>query len=71
MFAKRLIYHGSALVEADIVSSDAPEAFPLTTDNIDNAGACYTLAPGSTLYVTSTEKKYRLGDDRLWKETTI
>lgn len=71
MFAKKLLFHGSALVEAQIVSSDAPETFPLTTDNIDNAGAGYTLAPGSTIYVTGTEKKYRLGDNKTWEETTI
>ena len=71
MFAKSFIYYGTNLAAIDIISSDAPEAFPLTTDNIDNAGSGYNLAPGSTIYVTGTGKKYRLGDDRTWKETTI
>lgn len=56
MFAKRILFHGSALVEAQIVSSETPDTFPLTTDRIDNAG---------------TGKKYRLGDESTWKETTI
>ena len=70
MFAKRVIFHGSALVEANIVSSETPAEFPLTTENIDNAGSGYNLAPGSTIYVTGTGKKYRLGDDNIWKETS-
>lgn len=71
MFAKRLLFHGSALVEAEIVSSETPHTFPLTTNSIDNAGSGYTLAPGSTIYITETGKKYRLSDNKTWEETTI
>lgn len=71
MFAQRIIYHGSALAEVRVVVSDTPAEFPLTTENIENAGSGYRLAPGSTIYVTGTGKKYRLGDNSIWKETTI
>ena len=71
MFAKSIIFHSSALAEVEIISSETPSEFPLNTDNIDNAGNGYTLAPGSTIYVTSTEKKYRLGDDNEWQETSF
>lgn len=70
MFARSVIFHGSALVEVNIVSSETPRAFPLTTDGIDNAGSGYTLAPGSTLIVTGTGKKYRLDTENNWNETT-
>ena len=69
MFARRLFFHSSALVEAELISSETPGTFPLITDSIDNAGAGYMLAPGSTLYVTDTGKKYRLGDNSEWNET--
>ena len=71
MFAKNMIFHGSALVEAEIISTGTPAVFPLTTDNIDNAGSGYTLAPGSTLYVTGAGTTYRLGTDNDWEETTF
>lgn len=71
MFAKNMIFHGSALAEAEIISTDTPEEFPLTTGNIDNAGSGYTLAPGSTIYITSTGTKYRLGTNNDWEETAF
>lgn len=57
MFAKSFIYYGTGLAAVDIVASETPEIFPVTTDGIDNAGSGYTLAPGSTMYVTGTGKK--------------
>ncbi len=66
MFGKVIAYHGTQLIEAEIITSEIPEAMPLISDGIDNLGSGYTLAPGSTIFVTKTNSRYILGDDFKW-----
>ena len=68
MFGKVTKFHGSALIEAEIIASVLPETMPTTSDGIDNLGSGYTLAPGSTMIVTGTDKRYILGTDSTWEE---
>lgn len=68
MFGKITKFHGSALIEAEIIASELPVTMPTTSDGIDNLGSGYTLAPGSTMIVTGTDKRYILGTDSTWEE---
>lgn len=68
MFGKVIKFHGSALIEAELIASSLPGTMPLTSDGIDNLGSGYTLAPGSTMYVTGIDKRYILGTDSTWSE---
>jgi hypothetical protein len=68
LFGKITKFHGSALVEAEIIASVLPETMPLVSDGIDNLGSSYTLAPGSVMIVTGTDKRYILGTDSTWEE---
>ena len=68
MFGKIIVHHGTQLIEAQIIASEIPEAMPLISDGIDNLGSGYTLAPGSTMIVTSSGKRYILGTDAEWSE---
>ena len=68
MFGKVIAYHGTQLIEVKIIASEIPEAMPLISDAIDNLGSGYTLAPGSTMIVTSSGKRYILGTDAEWSE---
>ncbi len=68
MFGKVIVYHGTQLIEAQIIASELPETMPLVSDGIDNLGSGYTLAPGSTMLITSSGKRYILSDDYKWVE---
>ena len=68
MFGKIIAYYGTRLIEAEIIASELPEIMPLISDGIDNLGSGYTLAPGSTMIVTSSGKQYILGTDAEWSE---
>lgn len=70
MFGKITKFHGSSLIEVEIITSELPATMPLVSDGIDNLGSGYTLAPGSTMIVTGTDKKYILGTDGTWEEVS-
>ncbi len=71
MFGKITHYHGSALIEVEIIASELPATMPTVSDGIENLDDGYTLAPGSAMIITGADKKYILGDDRIWKETKL
>ena len=68
MFGKITRFHSSKLVEVEIIAAELPATMPTTSDGIDNLGSGYTLAPGSTMIVTETDKQYILGTDETWEE---
>ena len=66
MYAKNKSYTGSGTASVSIVSSNVPDVMPLISDNIDNMLPGYRLAPGSTIYVTTTGDLYMLGENDDW-----
>ena len=68
MFGKITKCHGSALIEVEIITLKLPVTMPTTSNGIENLDDGYTLAPGSTMIVTGTDKQYILGTDGTWEE---
>ena len=70
MYVKNSDRITSELIRVNIISTDMPEEFPLTSDDITNLPDGLSFVPYSTFYVASTSKTYILGTDFAWYEYT-
>ena len=68
MFAEDIQFYSGSLAKASIISSTVPATFPLTSDNVDAMQDGVKLAPGSTVYVPTTQQVFMLGTNDDWEE---